>query len=260
MKVVIITGASSGIGLATAKYLTEKGFKVYGVARRQQNKLGFECKVGDVNDFNRMKEIFEEVYKKEGKIDALINNAGFGIGGALESATPENIYKLCNTNLAAVLTLSGMIIPYLKETQGRIVNISSVGGIIPLPYQAVYTATKAGVEKASRALATEVRPYGIKVISVLPGDTKTGFTDARVIEKSADKDLREDEAKSLSKAEQSERKGKDPTTVSKVIAKVLTMKNPPLRKSVGFMSKFEVFLERIASTKLVNWLVRKIYC
>ena len=258
-KIVLITGASSGIGLCTAKFLMQKGMKVYGVSRRTVNE-GFENFCCDVNDFAKMKEIFEKIYQKEGRIDVLVNNAGFGIGGALESASPENIYKLVDTNLSAVLTLSALIMPYLKKSKGRLVNISSVGGVIPLPYQACYSATKAGVESASRALANEVKAHGVKVIAVLPGDTNTGFTKARVIEASKHDDkVKKVEEKTLKKIEKDENSGKDPISVSKVIYKVIKMKRPPLRKSVGFLSKLEVFLVRIFPTRFVNFIVGKLY-
>jgi len=135
-----------------------------------------------------------------------------------------------------------------------------VGGIIPIPYQATYSATKAGVEVFSRALANEVKDYGIKVTAVLPGDTKTGFTQARVIENNCqDEKEREKINKKLAKFEKEEKNGKSPETVAKVIAKVLKKKRPPLRITVGGSYKFIVFLPRIISTKLKNWVIRKFY-
>lgn len=260
-KVVIITGANSGIGFTTARYLTEKGYKIYSISRSASDSMGFANYQCDVNDFVKIGDIFEDIYRKEKRIDALINNAGFGIGGALENASPENIYKLMDTNLSAVLTLSSMAIKYLKKTKGKIINISSVAGVVPLPFQACYSASKAGVEVGSRALASEVKKFGVKVTAIFPWDTKSNFTSSRVIEKAdKDKELRKMEEKSLNKVEKHEKLGMEPIRVSKVIHRVLKSNHPPLRKSVGFMAKFVTFAQRLVPTRLLNWLVRRLYC
>lgn len=259
-KVIVITGASSGIGLATALRLAKEGNKVYGISRNEFSSDKFSCLVGDVNDESRMVSLFDEIEKREGRIDALINNAGFGIAGAIADTKKENVEAIVNTNLTAVISLSGKIIPYLQRTGGgNIINISSVGGIVPLPFQACYSATKAGVEIFSRALAGEVKQDNIKVTAVLPGDTKTGFTKARIIDEKQDSTYNGRMKKSVGRMAHDEQHGKSPDTVAKVISKVLKSKRPPLRKTVGFMSKFEVFLTRIVSTKFINFIVKKIY-
>lgn len=259
-KVVIITGASSGIGKATALMLVKNGYKVYGISRGKSDCKEFVSYQGDVNDEEKMCQIFEEIFQNEGHIDVLINNAGFGIAGAIADTKKENIENIVNTNLTAVISLCSKIIPYLKKSGGgKIVNISSVGGIIPLPFQACYSATKAGVEVFSRALAGEVKQDNIKVTAILPGDTKTGFTKARIIDKADNSSYDKRVQKSVGKMAKDEQNGKSPDTVAKVILKVLKKKNPPLRKSVGAVSKLEVFLTRVTSTKFVNRIVRKIY-
>lgn len=254
-KVAIVTGATSGIGLATARLLRTKGYKVYGIARKPYSGTDFFCYSADVCDYPAVEEIFEEIFKREGRIDLLVNNAGFGIAGAMEEASPRHVEQIVEVNLTALCVLSGKAVPYLKGTQGRIINISSVGGIMPLPYQATYSATKAGVEVFSRALANEVKPYGMKVTAVLPGDTKTAFTDARISE-----GTNETAQKSVEKMARDERRGKSPQSVAKVVWKVAKRKRPPLRVSVGFVSKFEIFLSRIFSTRFVNFVIRKMYC
>lgn len=261
-KVAIITGASSGIGLAIAKLLFKNGVKIYNISRAtfEADEIikSYEC---DVNDTEKIKEIVEEIYEKERRIDIFINNAGFGIAGAVENASKENIYKLVDTNLSAVIALSSLIIPYLKESKGNIINISSVGAVIPLPFQATYSATKAGVEIFSRALANEVKPFKIKVTAILPGDTKTGFTQNRIVENTEEnRDYQKIVENSIKKVEKDEQTGKSPDSVAKVVVKILKRKNPPLRKTVGFAYKLVVFLPRILPTKLVNFIVRKLYC
>ena len=261
-KIAVITGASSGIGYAIAQALNEKGVKVYNISRKDCNKVEFAGDYNaDVNESEKIEEILADIINKEGKIDIFINNAGFGIGGAVEFATKESIYKQIETNLSAVANLSRLAIKHLKESRGNLINICSVGGIIPLPYQATYSATKAGVDVFSRALANEVRAEGVKVSVVLPGDTKTGFTKARVIENEvADPKEREKITKSIAKFEKDEEKGKSPQTVARVVVKLLKKKRPPLRVTVGLGYKAIVFLPRIVSTKFANWVVRKLYC
>ena len=262
-KVAVITGASSGIGYAIAKRLFNEGVVVYDISRtvRQHSEIkeAFAC---DVNDTDKVDGILSAIFEKEGHIDIFINNAGFGIAGAIENTKAENIYSLISTNLSAVIALSGRAIKYLKQSGGgNIINISSVGGVIPLPVQATYSATKAGVEIFSKALANEVRPYKIKVTSILPGDTHTNFTTSRIIDNDTQNEKQKASIeKSIKKVEKDEIKGKSPDSVGKVVVKVLKKKHPPLRKTVGFFYKCAVFLPRILSTKLVNFIVRKLYC
>ena len=130
-----------------------------------------------------------------------------------------------------------------------------------MPFQATYSATKAGVEIFSRALANEVKPFKIKVTAILPGDTKTGFTQNRIVENTEEnKDYQKIVENSIKKVEKDEQTGKSPDSVAKVVVKILKRKNPPLRKTVGFAYKLVVFLPRILPTKLVNFIVRKLYC
>ena len=261
-KVVVITGASSGIGLATAQELTSHGCKVYNISRGGSAPEGscvksYQC---DVNQVEEIDKILNEIFSIEGKIDVVVNNAGFGIAGAIENTSEENVYKLVDTNLSALICISGKAIKYLKQCDGKIINISSVGGVIPLPYQATYSATKAGVEIFSRALANEVKHLGIKVTAVLPGDTKTNFTQARIIEKSkTENGYDEGVIKSIKKVEKDEQTGKSPQSVAKVIYKVIKKKNPPLRKTVGLSYKCVSVLAKILPIGVINWIVRLLY-
>ena len=262
-KVAVITGASSGIGYSMAKYLYSEGVKVYDISLvTEKHDEVVKSYSADVNNTQKIEEILEEIYNENGHIDIFINNAGFGIAGAIMDASPDKIYNLVNTNLSAVIALSGKAIKFLKRSGGgRIINTCSVGGIIPLPFQATYSATKAGVEIFGRALANEVKPFNIKVTSVLPGDTKTGFTKNRIIENDGNNDAyRKNVEKSIKKVEKDEQTGKSPDSVGKMVVKLLKKKNPPLRKTIGFWYKCAVFLPRILPTKLVNYIVNKLYC
>ncbi len=253
-KVAIITGATSGIGLAAARLFKQNGFTVYGIARKPYTGDDFVCFPADVCDYDAVSKIFEDVHSREGRIDVLVNNAGIGVAGAIEESSCGNIQRITDVNLTAPCVLCSMIIPYLKESGGRIINISSVGGIMPLPYQAMYSATKAGIEVFSRALANEVKPYKIKVTAVLPGDTRTGFTAARVTEGQNVAAMR-----SVEKMAEDEKKGKSPESVAKVIYAAAVKRRPPLRVSAGAVSKLEVFLSRFLSVKLLNRIIYGIY-
>lgn len=261
-KVAIITGASRGIGLSIAEMLFKNGVKVYDISKTVSPHDCIEKSYeANINDYQKIEQIFEEIFAKEGKLDIFVNNAGFGIAGAIEYAKPENIYQQVDTNLSAYIVLCKLAIKYLKINGGNIINISSVGGIIPLPYQATYSATKAGLEIFSRALANEVKPYKIYVTAIMPGDTKTGFTSARVIDNDIDDTIQQESIKlSIAKVEKDEQKGMSPLSVARVVRKVLKKKKAPLRATVGFAYKCVTILPRILPLKMINFIVGKLYC
>lgn len=258
-KVVIITGAGSGIGKATAEMLADKGCIVYGVDRNEFSLDNVISLRADVNDYKAMADIFKTIHEQQGRIDALINNAGFGIAGAIEDAAIVNIQNIVNTNLVSLTVCSKLVIPYLKQSKGRLINIGSVGGTIPLPYQAMYSATKAAVEVFSRALATEVREFGVRVTCVMPGDTKTGFTAARIKDGENNSDNSAKMRKSIGKMEHDEQHGMSPLKVAKVVCKALTTKRRRLRMPVGGSSKLIVFLAKVLPVKMVDCIVRQMY-
>lgn len=239
--------------------LADNGYIVYGVDRKEfvSDKITPLCV--DVNNYEAMSDIFKTVSEKQGRIDALVNNAGFGIAGAIEDAKIVNIQNIVNTNLVSLTVCSKLVIPYLKQSKGRLVNIGSVGGTIPLPYQAMYSATKAAVEVFSRALATEVRDFGVRVTCVMPGDTKTDFTAARIKDGENNSDNSAKMRKSIGKMEHDEQYGMSPNLVAKAIYKALTAKRRLLRIPVGCSSKFVVFLAKILPVKAVDYIVRKMY-
>ena len=257
-KVVIITGASSGLGLATATRLLNAGYTVYGIARDPLKDDAFKCYVSDVNNIEAISEIFEEIYKKEGRIDVVYNNAGMGIAGAMEFATPQKIEYLFKTNLISVVEISALAIKYLKKTKGNLLFTSSVAGVLPIPFQSCYSASKAGVLNYALALDGEVRRFGIKTTVILPGDTKTGFTAARVVE-GGDKGYDGHVSKSIKRMAKDEQTGKSPDSVAKVVEKVLKKKNPPLKTTVGGSYKLLAWLGKIMPTRFVNFILRKMY-
>lgn len=254
-KVAVISGGDSGIGLAISQRLKKHNVKIYDISKDVTNNpifaKSYEC---DISDDKRMKEVVDDILSIEGKIDLLFCNAGFGIGGLFENASLEAIDKLLNVNLLAHVKMTNLFVKHIREG-GRIVFTGSMASIIPLPYQACYSISKAGIESFSRALATEIRPRKIKVITVMPGDVNTNFTNNRIKYVSDDKK----ESRGISKMEKSEMKGATPDYVAKRVVKIVKRKNPPLRVAIGFIWKFVSLLVKIFPIRFVNFLVRIIY-
>lgn len=262
-KVVVITGASSGIGKATAEYLAKRGFKVYGMARREIKSDLINGVVCDVTDGEKVKSVLAAVFAENGRIDCFINNAGTGISGAVEYIEEAENDKLYNLNFRAVCECSRLALPYLKKSKGILINISSIAAIIPIPFQTAYSASKAAVNMFSQALRLEVKPLGVRVAAVMPGDTKTGFTYARVKFEQNPSDGFGDYAarlnRSVKKMEKDERTGKSPESVAKVVYKTINKKNPPALKAVGFSYKLIAFLSKVLPNRFVLYIAGKLY-
>lgn len=258
-KVAIVTGSSKGIGYATAELLAKKGYIVYGFARSKTDIEGVSSVICDVTEATSLAQKYQEIYVKEGRIDLLVNNAGFGISGAVEFSSDEAVAKIVKLNLSALEKSCRLAVPYLRQSKGRIINLSSVAGLLPIPFQTYYTATKSAVLMFSRALNLELKPLGVKVLSVLPGDTKTSFTSAR--ERSFEgEDVYGDRIKrSVSKMEKDEQNGVPPIKVAKVIYKTATKKSPKPYVVVGFDYKFLVFLSRLLPTRFIDYILYKMY-
>ena len=256
-KVVVITGASSGIGKATANYLTDKGYIVYGLSRRivDDNFNSIKC---DVTKRVEIEKVFKDIYIKEGHIDVLVNNAGMGISGAVEYIDNDKTKDLFNLNTLAYFDTCQLVIPYLRKTKGHIINISSIAAIIPIPYQTAYSASKAAINLFSLSLRLELKDSDIKVSAIMPGDTKTGFTSAR-IKNNNDDGYGNKLSKSVKRMEHDEQNGKSPLTVSKEIEKIILSNNPKALISVGFEYKLVYFLSKILPNRLLLFIVNKIY-
>jgi len=260
-KVIVISGAGSGIGLATANYFLENGWVVYGIAMEPAEKVNvkFNYYQGNICDSALMQKIAAEIHDKEGQIDVLYNNAGFGISGAIEFTEKEKVEKIFAVNIIAHIDMCRIYIPYLRETKGKIIFTSSVAAPAAIPFQACYSATKAAIESFALALSKEVRSQGIKIACVRPGDIKTGFTEAR------DKSMQTNDAygdivkKKTDNMEKAEINGMKPIAVAKQVFRVAKRKNPPLISSVGFGYKCISSLIKILPVRWSNYLVYKFY-
>lgn len=256
--IVVITGASSGIGLETARLYLSNGDIVYALNRKSVELDGVKWIKCDVSKDEDIRHAFEVISQEPGHIDVLINNAGMGISGAVEYHSLEEINKIISVNLTGLINVTRTFIPLLKETKGKIINISSVAGPISIPFQTLYSTTKSGVLAFSNGLRNELRPLGIKVTSILPGDTKTGFTDSR--EKSIDNgEYGNRISRSVEKMEKDERNGVSSTLVARKIYKISKKKNPNTCYVIGLSYRLLVFLSRILPKRFVNWLIYQIY-
>src|SRR5258708_7674729 len=183
-KVVLITGASSGIGLHTAKLFQAKDWKVAATMRRPENAaelqkiVDLECFRLDVTDISSIKSAIAATLDKFGRIDAVVNNAGFAVVGPFEAATQEQIEREMQTNVYGLMNVCREILPYFREQKlGTIVNVASMGGRITFPLYRLYHATKWAVEGFREALQFEVKEFNIKIKIIEPGPIKTDFYD-----------------------------------------------------------------------------------
>ena len=179
-RVALVTGASSGIGHATAKALQGAGYRVFGTSRRAASDRadGLTMLTCDVTDDVSVVKLVDEVLTKAGRIDLLVNNAGMGLLGAAEESSTAQAQALFDVNFFGVLRMTNAVLPTMRhQGKGRIVNLSSVQGFIPAPYFALYSATKHAVEGYSESLDHELRPFGIRVVLVEPAYTRTSFED-----------------------------------------------------------------------------------
>lgn len=180
-EIAVITGGTSGIGRATALCLRDAGYDVYELSRREQGVEGLRHIRCDITDEDQVRAAVAEIIGQAGRIDVLINNAGFGISGAVEFTDTAEAQRLLDVNFFGMVRMNKAVIPHMRQAgRGRIVNLSSVAAPCPIPFQAYYSAGKAAVNAYTMALANELRPFGITVCAVQPGDIHTGFTAARV--------------------------------------------------------------------------------
>ncbi len=257
--VVVITGGSSGIGLETTKIFAENKQNTVYILNRSEVKLDnvnwIKCDL--TNSIDISNAIDQIASKEKNQINLLINNAGMGISGAIEYHSEAEIRRIIDVNLVGLVNVTRACLPFMNKGS-KIINISSVAGPISIPFQTMYSVTKAGVLAFSNGLRNELRPLGIKVTSVLPGDTKTGFTASR--EKSVDNGRYGDHiSKSVSKMEKDESKGVPAIKVAKKIFKISKKKNPNTYYVVGLSYRFLVYLSRILPKRLVNWIIFKVY-
>ncbi len=224
---VLITGASSGIGRATAHYLHIKGFNIAGTSRHPERiSAPFPMFRLDLHEPGSAEECIGDVIKSLGQIDVLINNAGIGICGPLENTSHDEALQLFEANYFGAVRMNNAVLPHFKaRNSGIIIHISSIGGLIGLPFQGHYSASKFALEGYTEALRLEVRPFGIVVFNINPGDFKTEFTANRKIIAGIGPEYKERFGRFLAMYENDEQNGSDPTAVARLVEKLIARKN-----------------------------------
>jgi NAD(P)-dependent dehydrogenase (short-subunit alcohol dehydrogenase family) len=266
-KVVLITGASSGIGQACAEHLAKNGWRVFGTGRGVSSaatpNAAFEMVTMDVEDENSVRQCVDGVVARAGRLDAVVNNAGISIMGSVEDTSIEEAKAQLETNFFGVLRVCRATLPILRrQGGGHVVNISSLAGIIGLPFSGLYSASKFALEGVSESLRMECRAFGIRVVLVEPGDFRTQITARRRTVQAAETNdaYREAFARSKTKQDQDEANAQSPEAVARLVGRILNNPNPRTRYAVGmFTQTMVVPLKRILPQRLFEWMARQAF-
>ena len=259
-KIALVTGGRSGIGLCTAQALRDGGCIVYELSRRDFSCDGIHHLSVDVTNEQAVQAAIAHVAAETGKIDVLVNCAGFGISGAVEFTALSDAKEQFDVNFFGMVNVTKAVLPLMREKGGgRIVNISSVAAVAHIPFQTYYSASKAAIESYTCALANEVAPFGISVTAVMPGDIQTGFTDARAKSAAGDEEYGGRISRSVAGMERDERKGMSPRQAGGYIAKIALKRRVKPLYAVGFGYKCICVLIKLLPCSLRNWVVRLLY-
>jgi NAD(P)-dependent dehydrogenase (short-subunit alcohol dehydrogenase family) len=259
--IALVTGASSGIGKATAERLSAAGYTVYGTSRRatRADQQPFAMLSLDVTQDESADAAVAEVIRREGRIDLLVNNAGFSVApaGAEESSVAQ-AQAIFDTNFFGMIRMIRAVVPHMRhQGSGRIINIGSVLGFLPMPYGALYAASKHAVEGYSESLDHELRTRGIRVSVIEPAYTKTQF-DANFLEPDSKLDeYREIRAAVAEKMKQLVEAGDKPGVVADVVLQAARAARPRLRYTAGGRARGLQFLRRFAPARLLDAGIRK---
>jgi len=260
MRTVLVAGASSGLGKHTAAAFAALGWSVYGTSREVQPSTdGVKMLVLDVRDEAACRAVVEQVVAEAGGIDVLVNNAGFGIAGPMELTTDVDVHAQLETNLFGAIRMVRAVLPVMRAAGGgRIVNVGSVAATMPIPYQAMYSASKAALEVFSQAVGMEVAPFGVKCCCIEFGDMKTGFT-ARRHKVSDGGPYAARYSKSVARMEHDEQSAAEPVKAAQLVTKMALAKNPKPVVVCGADYKLLVALRRVLPLRASNAILAKLY-
>lgn len=268
-KVALVTGVSSGIGEATALELQSLGYTVYGAARRVERMAGLADRgihtlAMDVTDEASMQAGVEQIIAETGRIDVLVNNAGYGSYGALEDVPLSEARYQFEVNVFGAARLTQLVLPHMREQRaGKIVNVTSIGGKIYTPLGAWYHATKFALEAISDCLRMEVKPFGIDVIVIEPGGIKTelGGIAADKLRTVSGTGLYADQAAPMAEwmvSDASRRRQSPPELIGKTIAKAVTARRPKTRYAVGSGAKPMIFMHSVLPARAFDAFMRRV--
>jgi NAD(P)-dependent dehydrogenase (short-subunit alcohol dehydrogenase family) len=261
-KVVLVTGVSSGIGKAVAGLLSRSGFRVFGTTRGNAEPRkaaeGVELVRLDVRDGESVRSCVRTVLDRAGRIEALVNNAGYTLIGSLEETSIEEAKQLFETNFFGVLRMTQAVLPFMRgQRSGRIVNVGSVVGIVPAPYQGIYSASKHALEGYSESLDHEVRQFGIRVSTIEPSFTRTNIAQNSQAAASLLEAYAGGRNRVLKATQQNIAKGGTAQGVAEVVLRALTTQSPQSRYPVGREAKFVTRLWKFGPSRLFDWGLRR---
>jgi short-subunit dehydrogenase len=258
--IALVTGASSGIGMAVARALRRDGYRVFGTSRKPMPDTsdGVTMLVCDVVNDASVQNVIDEVLSRAGRIDLLVNNAGIGLLGGAEESTAAQAKDLFDVNVFGVIRMTNAVLPAMRRQRGgRIVNLSSILGLIPAPYNALYSSTKHAIEGYSESLDHEVRTQGIRVVLVEPGVTRTSFEEniTRPDRPLAVYDTVRAEAETLMREVVA--KGDAPEVVAEAVVRAASAPSPKRRYTAGKAAAQVRFLRRFLPESFVDKNLRK---
>ena len=259
-KTAIVSGASSGIGRATAIELVKNGYKVYAFNRSPAEITGVEFVPVDISKPEDIKRGVAAVLEREDRVDLLVNNAGMCVSGAAEETTDENAYYLFDVNFFGAFRLAREVLPSMRAAGGgRIINVTSIAAVFFPPFQGFYCASKAALSAHFSAMRLEVKPFGIMITNVIPGDTRTGFTDHRQMNENPSAAYAGRIGRSMAAVVSGERKGMPPLSVAKVIVRQATSKKPKAAVGVGLTNKLLITLAKLLPASLIGAMLESMY-
>lgn len=271
IKVALVTGASSGIGQAIATELRKQGIRVYAASRSMPDYFDQEQRSEsedmlrtvrmDVNDTLAVEKTLAKIIAAEGRLDYFVQSAGNGIAGSVEDTQIDEVRYQMETNFFGAVTPLPIILKQMRQQgSGLIVQVGSMAGVLSIPYQAYYSASKAAIASLNLALADEVRPWGIRCMLVQPGDTRTGFTQARVMTRSAlESDYAASCRRSIDRMAADEQNGTTPEISARKVVRKMLKRRPPHVMSIGLFYQFAGLASRLLPLRLVRWVVRMLY-
>jgi NAD(P)-dependent dehydrogenase (short-subunit alcohol dehydrogenase family) len=258
-RVALVTGASSGIGRACAELLATRGMKVYGASRHPQPHAAFESLEPlrmDVREGASVSEAIAGIIQREGRVDVVVNNAGMAIAGAVEDTLLEEAKDQFEVNFFGVLRVCRAVLPILREQRsGYIVNIGSIGGLVAIPYQGLYSASKFALEGLSESLRLEAGPFGVHVVLIEPGDHRTSITEnrRRTAGSRSNPAYRERFERALARMAADEQGGAEPGAVAQLLWRIVNHSRPRLRYTVGpAPQRAVVWLKRLTPYAVVG--------
>jgi NAD(P)-dependent dehydrogenase (short-subunit alcohol dehydrogenase family) len=265
--VVLVTGASSGIGQACARHLAARGYCVYGTSRNAPQPAaatnGVTLLPMDVGSETSVERAVQSVLQREGRLDVVINNAGYGIAGAVEDTTVAEAQAQLDTNFFGVLRVCRAVLPVMRrQGSGCLINIGSMAGVVAIPFQGLYSASKFAVEGLTEALRHEVRPFGVRVVLVEPGDFRTGFTAQRqLVAAAAGSAYAERCRAAVAVMAADESAAAEPQAVARLIERIIETDAPRLRYLVGpAPQKFAVaVLRKLLPQKVFESAIARYY-